>query len=123
MPALTQCWFTRAHIPAGRKHKEADGCYHAHCRYCGKSITSWAKGQWYLADGFNIGRLRDSTGGHFLYVIDVIDEFIVARYPVQEIEDPAALRAFKEELRKQHGIGQPGCTLELRDSGSEASVH
>jgi hypothetical protein len=123
MPALSQCWFTRTHVPRGRKHKEADGSWSSECRYCGKAITSWGKGSWYPADGFNVSRLRDTTGGRFLYIIDVVDDIVIARYPIDDLEGPAALRAFKEDLRATHGLDQPGCTLELRDSKDEARLH
>jgi hypothetical protein len=121
MPALTQCWFTRVHVPVSRKHKEEDGSFVSHCRYCDKSIVSWGKGRWYLADGFNVSRLRDTTGGRYLSVIDVLDEFIVARYRVDHLDTPA-LRAFKDQLRGTHGLDEPGCTLELRDSSDERSL-
>jgi hypothetical protein len=123
MPALTQCWYTRTHVPAGRRHKEADGSVTSECRYCHKTITSWAKGAWSLADGFNVSKLRDSTGGRFLYVIDVIDEIIVARYPVDAAIGVAELRALKDELRIKHDLERPGCTLQLRDSSQGANLH
>lgn len=123
MPALTQCWFTRTHVPAGRKHKGADGSYSGECRYCHKPITSWNKGTWYLADGFNVSRLRDSTGGRYLYVIDVADDMILARYPVDHIQTAAELRAYKEELGKAHELDRIGSTLQLRDSQEGASLH
>jgi hypothetical protein len=123
MPALTQCWYTRTHIPVSRKHKEEDGSYTSECRYCGKAISSWAKGRWSLADGFNVSRLRDTTGGRYLYVMDVIDDFVVARYPIDHLETPAAIRACREDLCARHGLNEPGCTLELRDSKDEARLH
>jgi hypothetical protein len=123
MTGLTQCWYTRTHIPVSRKHKEGDGSYTSECRYCGKAISSWNKGRWYLADGFNVSRLRDATSGRCLYVIDVFDDFVVARYPIDHLESPAAIRAYREELAEKHGLKQPGCTLELRDSKDEARVH
>jgi hypothetical protein len=123
MPALTQCWYTRTHVPTGRKHKESDGSYSAECRYCHKPITSWNKGAWYPADGFNVSRLRDSTSGQVLYVVDVVDEFIIARYPVDHLKGVAALRAYKLELRAAHGIDEFGSTLRLIDSKESAGVH
>ena len=120
MPALTQCWYTRTHVPAGRKHKEEDGSYSAECRYCHKAITSWNKGAWYPADGFNISRLRESTGGRMLYVVDVIDEFIVARYPIEHLKGPAAIRDFKLELRAVHAMDEFGSTLQIFDSKETA---
>lgn len=123
MTALTQCWYTRTHVPAGRKHKEPDGSYSATCRYCHKPITSWNKGAWYPADGFNISKLRDSTSGRCLYVVDVADEFIVARYPIDHLKGAAAIRDYKLELRAAHGIDEIGSTLRLIDTKEHAGVH
>ena len=93
------------------------------CRYCQKPITSWNKGAWYLADGFNISRLRDSTSGRCIFVIDVADELIVARYPIEHLKGPAAIRDYKLELRAVHGIDELGSTLRLIDSQESAQVH
>lgn len=123
MPALTQCWYTRTHVPAGRKHKEPDGSLTAECRHCHKPITSWNKGAWYPADGFNISRLRDSTSGHCIYIVDVIDELVIARYPVDDIKGAAALRDYKLELRARHGVDELGSTLRLIDSRDTARAH
>ena len=123
MPALTQCWFTRVHVPHGRRHKEEDGSVVSECRYCGKAIASWHKGLWHLADGFNISQLRETTGGRYLTVIDTADDMIVARYPLAGEHDLAAVRTLKDELRRKHGLDRPGCGLELRDSQDEAPAH
>jgi hypothetical protein len=123
MPALTQCWYTRIHVPAGRKHREPDGSFSSQCRHCHKPITSWNKGAWYLADGFNVSRLRESTGGRFLYVVDVADELIVARYPIDHLKGPAAIRAYKEELRTAHACHEFGSNLVLLDSKQGAGIH
>ncbi|HEX8055498.1 MAG TPA: hypothetical protein VF481_02450 [Novosphingobium sp.] len=123
MPALTQCWYTRTHVPVGRKHREPDGSYTAECRHCHKQITSWNKGAWYPADGFNISRLRDSTSGRLLYVIDYADEIIVAKYPIDHIKGANALRDYKLEVRAAHGIDELGSTLRLIDSKDAARTH
>ncbi len=124
MPALTQCWYTRTHVPAGRKHKEADGSHSAECRHCHKAITSWNNGAWYPADGFNISRLRESTGGRLIYVVDVADEFIVARYPIDQLDSEAAVRDFKRELHITHRLDDLGSTLRIFDSKEAAAkVH
>lgn len=123
MPALAQCWYTRTHVPTGRKHKQADGSFSSTCRHCHKPITSWAKGGWYPADGFNIDRLRESTSGRCIYVVDVIDEMIVARYPIDGLRGAAAIRDFKLSLRTKHGFDDPACTLRLVDSKDGAGIH
>lgn len=123
MPALAQCWYTRTHVPAGRKHRESDGSLSAECRYCQKAITSWNKGAWYPADGFNVSKLRDATSGRCLYVVDFADEFIVARYPIDHLKTAAQVRDFKLELRAVHGLDEFGVTLEIIDTKESAKVH
>ena len=118
MKALTQCWFTRMHMPEGRAHKEDDGSHTSWCRHCERPIVSWDKARWFLADGFNVTHLAETVGGRFLFVLDVAEEAMIARYPVKDLPDEAAIEAFKAELRERHGIGQPGSALELHDSGA-----
>ena len=118
MKALTQCWFTRMHVPEGRAHKEKDASHTSWCRHCERPIVSWDKARWFLADGFNVTHLAETVGGRFLFVLDSAEEAMIARYPVQDLPDEAAIEALKAELRTRHGIGQPGCALELHDSGA-----
>lgn len=117
MRALTQCWFTRVHLPEKRPRKEDDGSHSSYCRHCERAIVSWDRQRWFLADGFNITRLAETVSGRFVVLLDTVDETIIGRWPVQHIEDPADLEAFKATLIEQHGVGQPGATLELYDSG------
>ncbi|MDE2619637.1 MAG: hypothetical protein KGL54_05690 [Sphingomonadales bacterium] len=117
MKALTQCWFTRVHIPEARPHKETDGTLSSYCRHCERPIMSWDRHRWFLADGFNVTQLAETVSGRFLVLLDSVEETILGRWPVQHITDPAELDAFKQAIRDQHGVGQPGATLELYDSG------
>ncbi|HEY6870013.1 MAG TPA: hypothetical protein VI199_09695 [Novosphingobium sp.] len=117
MKALTQCWFTRVHIPESRPQKEADGSHSSWCRHCERAIVTWDRQRWFLADGFNVTRLAEEVSGRFLMLLDRGEEAILGRWSVQHIEDPAELEAFKQDLIAQHGIGQPGVSLELYDSG------
>jgi hypothetical protein len=119
MRALTQCWFTRDHVPASRRgHKEADGSRNSHCTHCGRAILSWDNQRWFLADGFNITRLLETAGGRHLFLFDRADDMVIARFPVSHITDEKALAAYKEELREQHGADRPGSDLELLDTGA-----
>lgn len=118
MKALTQCWFTRMHVPEGRAHKADDGSHTAWCRHCERPILSWDKARWFLADGFNVTHLAETVGGRFLFVLDAQEEAVIARYPIEHLADDAALEAYVAELRERHGIGQPGSPLELHDSGA-----
>lgn len=119
MRALTQCWFTRAHVPATRRgHKEEDGSRTSLCTHCGRAILSWDNQRWFLASGFNVTRLLETAGGRHLFLFDRADDMFVARFPVSHLTDEKALDAYKEELREQHGADRPGSDLELLDTGA-----
>lgn len=122
MKALTQCWFTRMHIPESRAQREDDGSHTSWCRHCERPIVSWDKARWFLADGFNVTHLAETVGGRFLFVLDSAEEAVIARYPVQHIADDAGLEAYRQELRARHGIDQPGSGLELHDSGASPAA-
>lgn len=119
MLALTQCWFTRLHQPAGRKHPEQDGSFTGECRHCQRRIVSWGRNRWFLADGFNVTRLAETCGTRFLYLIDTDDDFVIARFPVSAALDEAAVAAMMDDLREEHLSGAAGEGLELRDSAKD----
>ena len=121
MKALTPCWFTRAHVPEGRAHREEDGSHTSHCRHCERAIVSWDKGRWFLAAGFNVTHLAETVGGRFLFVLDALEEVVIARHPVPAGIDEAGLEQLRAQLREDHGIGRPGSSLELHDSGSPSA--
>lgn len=116
MLALTQCWFTRAHVPTRSKHKDEDGAWSSHCRHCERRIVSWGKNRWYLADGFNVSRLAETTGTRFLYLIDTADEFVLARFSVSHLKDEAAIGDFRQDLEEEYLAGPAAAGLQLRDS-------
>lgn len=118
MLALTQCWFTRAHQPGGRKHREKDGSITGECRHCHRRIVSWGRNRWFLADGFNVTRLAETTGTRFLYLIDTADDFVLARFPIAATMDEAAVAAMRADLAEEYLAGQAGEGLELRDSAT-----
>lgn len=120
MLALTQCWYTRKHVPERKKVREEDGTWSSTCRHCQREIQSWSKDRWFLTDGFNVTQLAEQTGTRFLYLFDPADDFILHRYPVSHLPDEAAIEAYKEDLRAEHGLDQPGSDLELRDSRDDA---
>lgn len=122
MKALTQCWFTRMHVPQGRAQREDDGSHTSWCRHCERPIVSWDKARWFLADGFNVTHLAETVGGRFLFVLDSAEEAVIARYPVQHIAGEAELESYRQELRARHGIDRPGSGLELHDSGAGAAA-
>jgi len=120
MKALTQCWFTRAHLPEGRARKEEDGSHTSRCRHCERAIISWDRGRWFLADGFNVTHLAETVGGRFLFVLDTAEEIVIARYPIPQHATGEAIEALRQDVIARHGIGEPGSGLALHDSGSPA---
>lgn len=122
MKALTQCWFTRVHMPEGRPHKEDDGSHTSYCRHCERAIVTWDRQRWFLADGFNVTMLAETVSGRILVLLDRAEEAIIGRWSVQHIEDPAELEAFKQAIIERHGVNEPGSSLELYDSGNAADT-
>lgn len=116
MLALTQCWFTRVHVPQRRPVAAGNGSHTATCRHCARRIVSWAKGSWHIADGFNVAQLAESSAARFLYIVDARQDFIVARFPVSHLADEDAVRAYATDLKQAHGIDEPDAGLSLRDS-------
>lgn len=116
MLALTQCWYTRKHVPDGPRHRADDGSVTSHCRHCTKKIVSWQKGSWYLADGFNVTRLAESTQRRFLYLLDIADDMIVARYPVGHLDSEEAIEEYKQQLREEHELDEKHGEYVLLDS-------
>lgn len=114
--ALTQCWFTRKHVPERKKFREDDGSWSSTCRHCEREIRSWSKGRWFLADGFNVTRLAEETGTRFLYLFDPGEDFVLHRFPVAHLPDEAAVEAYKLGLRAEYRLDAPGCEVVLRDS-------
>lgn len=119
MLALTQCWFSRIHLPERRRHAESDGSLTCHCRYCGKKIVSWNKETWHLAEGFNITHLAETVGTRFLYIVDTLDDMVIARFPVAHLEGEEAIRAYGLELKIIHKVDEPDSGLVLRDSRND----
>ena len=116
MLALTQCWYTRNHVPEGRAHREGDNSYSSHCRYCGRPIFSRNKQVWHLADGFDLTQFEDVKGPRHLYLLDVTDDFVLGRFPVDHLENEEAVEAFKQQLREQHHADAPDSSVVLLDS-------
>lgn len=119
MLALTQCWFTRTHLPENKKHREEDDSWTSYCRYCGRKIVSWDKSSWSLAGGFNVSRLAETTRTRYLYLVDLGDDFVVARFVVTHLESEEAIEDYKQQLMIEHNVHEPGSGLVLRDSLDE----
>jgi hypothetical protein len=120
MEALTQCWFTRVHLPEHARERHDDGSITSTCRYCQRSIVTWTKGAWSLADGFNVSRAAELASGRYLTLHDVAADFVVRRFTLGHLPDEDAVQAYKEQLREQFGLDDPQSTLDLLDSQSPA---
>jgi hypothetical protein len=116
MQALTQCWYTRAHRPVKERHRGEDGSLTSTCRYCERALVSWDRVNWNLADGLDVSRLAELTNGRTLTLIDTVEDLIVRRFPIRHLVDEAEVEAFKQDLRAQYGLDDPGTSLVLRDS-------
>jgi len=116
MVALTQCWYTRVHRPERERHRDSDGSPTSRCRYCHRPLVSWDRENWTLADGLDVSRLVELTSGRTLTLIDVVDDLIVRRFPIRHLGNEAEVEAFKQQLRNQYGLDEPGTSLVLRDS-------
>lgn len=117
METLTQCWFTRIHLPDRHRHREEDGSCTGTCRYCHRRLVSWHKGAWALADGLNVSRLAEISG-RYLTLYDHAADFVVHRYAVAHLNDEQAIDAFKAALSAEYGLADDDTTLELRDSAA-----
>ena len=118
MLALTQCWYTRNHLPERRTHREEDNSFSSHCRYCGRPISSRNKQSWHLADGFDLTQFKDLKGPRHLYLLDVSDDFVLRRFLISHLDCEEAVEEFKEKLREEYNADAPGSTIMLLDSAS-----
>lgn len=116
MLALTQCWFTRTHIPAHAGRRDGDGVYRSECRHCDRPIISWDKQAWHLAEGFNLLSLYQGMEKPFLYLIDTRNDFVVARFPIDHLRFEDEVEAFAETIRADNAVDDPESALALRDS-------
>jgi hypothetical protein len=116
--AMSPCWFTRNHLP------DDDGTYvlreggptYARCRHCYRDIVSHGGLHWDIAGAFNpeaAGRARATA---FLSVVDVLDEMVIARFPIGRIPDEAGVQALRARLRRDYRMDDPESMLVLRDS-------
>ena len=119
MQALTQCWFTRMHRPDAWSEQDEDGSRLSSCRYCERRIVSWDREVWYLADGFNVSRLAETARGRSLALVDVTEDLVVHRFSVANLNDEAAIEAFKQQIAREYGLAEPGSPLRLLDSAAQ----
>ena len=121
MLALAQCWFNREHTPAYSARRGGDGIYRCVCRHCKRSIMSWDKRMWHLADGFNLHEACQDLDTSFLYLVDNRSDSVVARFPIDHLANKAEIDAYSKQIREDRGVDEPGSFLELRVSRSRTS--
>ena len=116
MLALAQCWFTRKHVPTQSGRRNREGVYHSDCQHCRRSIVSWDRTAWHLAEGFNLLQLTQGAEEAFLFLVDTRDDMVVARFPIDHLDTEAEVRAFSQQIRIDYQMDRLGNTLELRDA-------
>ena len=89
MLALAQCWFTRKHVPTQSGRRNREGVYHSDCQHCRRSIVSWDRTAWHLAEGFNLLQLTQGAEEAFLFLVDTRDDMVVARFPIDHLDTEA----------------------------------
>lgn len=116
MLALTQCWFTRKHVPLQSGRRNRDGVFRSECRYCDRAIVSWDRNAWHLAEGFNLLQVTQAIEGAFLFLVDTRDDVVVARFPIDHLDTEAEINAYMQQIRHDYQMDELGNTLELRDT-------
>ncbi|MDE1918432.1 MAG: hypothetical protein KGH96_20390 [Sphingomonadales bacterium] len=115
--AMASCWYTRDHRPSQTPPLSRDGePTYARCRHCHRDIASHNGQDWHIAGGFNAEAAGRNHAQAFLSVVDVLDEIVVARFPIGAMNDEDEIRAFKAQLRLRYAMDAPESMLELRDS-------
>ena len=115
--AMAVCWYTREHEPARPVAPREDGRpVYARCCSCHRDLASTDGRHWHIAGAFDpeaAGRRRPHA---FLAVVDVVDEIVLARFPIGTVPDERGVRALRAHLARRYRLDEPGCTLVLRDS-------
>ncbi len=111
---LTQCWYSRTHVPAGRKELWSDGYHHSLCRHCERPIKSSGKKSWVLADGIDLDDLADRAVTRFICVTSDADGMIVARHLIPKDWDDAAVQVRFEQVLADCKEQDPGGALSVR---------
>lgn len=114
---LTQCWYSRVHLPTARKQRGEGGELLSMCRYCERSIRSHGGKSWVLADGVDLDELAAHSQIRFICVTDVSNGMVIARYVIDSDLADAGIKAKIEAISFSHGASEPGCGLEIRVCG------
>ena len=111
---LTQCWYTRTHVPTSQKARGEGGTVISTCRYCQRAIRSHGGKSWTLADGIDLDELAAHSQIRYICVTSVADGMIIARHVIENDLDDAAIRLRCEEISQTHGALEPGSGLDVR---------
>ena len=114
---LTQCWYTRSHVPSARKERGEHGTLVSICRHCERPIRSHGGKSWTLADGVDLDELSSHSQIRYICVTDVREGEIIARYVLEADLDDEAVKLRCEGVIEKHGAGDPGSGLEVRVMG------
>lgn len=114
---LTQCWYTRIHLPVAQRSREEDGALHSICRHCLRPIRSHGGKSWRLADGVDLDELAARSTIRYICVTSVADGMVIARYPVDGSADDDAIATRLEEVIATHDAKAVGSGLDVRVMG------
>ena len=116
MLTLTQCWFTRKHIPSEPVPRSGKDVYHSQCKSCERPIISYDRSIWHLAEGFNLLQVYQNLNTSFLYLVDNRAEVVVARFTIDHLKSESEIAAYARQICADNGVDDPDSVLELRDS-------
>lgn len=114
---LTQCWYTRIHLPVAHKSREEDGALHSICRHCLRPIRSHGGKSWRLADGVDLDELAARSTIRYICVTSIADGMVIARYPIDGTADEGEIAARLEQVVTAHDARAMGSGLDVRVMG------
>jgi hypothetical protein len=114
---LTQCWYSRTHVPMGRKERGEGDILTSTCRYCERPLRSHGGKSWVLADAVDLDELGARSLIRYICVTNFADGMIVARYVIDPDADEAITNAQLEAISESHGAKVPGSGLDVQLKG------
>lgn len=114
---LTQCWYTRSHVPTSRKERGEHGTLLSICRHCERPIRSHGGKSWTLADGVDLDELSSHSTIRYICVTSISEGEIIARYVLDADLDDDAVKAQCAAVIEKHGASEPGSGLDVRVMG------
>lgn len=114
---LTQCWYTRTHVPVSRKERDVGDLLASTCRYCERPIRSHGGKSWVLADAVDLDELAAQSPIRYICVTNVADGMVVARYVIEPDADDSTIKARVDAISEAHGAIGPGSGLAVELKG------